>query len=615
MRQRRTFRTILKLQLAAASPTPTALTLPDALHLFSSRSGDSDDEKKTVRAGRRRRVEPAGTGGRERAQAPSRRRQESERPAARPSSSATSRPAARPRPATSRPAGTMPSLPLGRMSPVMIAGLLIVACICIGAFLLLGGGGDDSDDVVYQPPAVATREIAPTEPALPTNTPRPFVPPSTSGEGQTWLVMLYQDADDKILEEDIYLDLNEAERVGSSDSVHIVAQVDRYRGGYQADGNWTSARRYYITHDTDLGRVGSELVADLGEVNMSDGATLVDFATWAIDTFPADRHVLILSDHGMGWPGGWSDPDPGGRGDPSIPLAARLGDELYLNELDEALQAIRDSTGVGEFEMIGLDACLMGHLEVFAALAPHARYAVASQETEPALGWAYTSFLDALIRNPDVDGAGLGQLIVDSYIDEDQRIVDADARADLLRGGSPMGGLFGLFGPPSAEQLAQQMSQGSTLTAVDLAEIPALMEGVDGLAYVLQGSDQAAVARARTYAQSFTRGAALLPRPGQPGSTAGTRERQRRGATGSRRRAGGTRPRRDRRKARREKGRGDRHLDLFSQLAALQLATDRRRVVHGDRQPLCRRLAVGRSPGLPLCGPPLRQDVDRPRHP
>ncbi|MFO7743286.1 MAG: hypothetical protein R6X31_13340 [Anaerolineae bacterium] len=32
--------------------------------------------------------------------------------------------------------------------------------------------------------------------------------PGTSSEGQTWLVMLYQNADDKILEQDIYVDLN-----------------------------------------------------------------------------------------------------------------------------------------------------------------------------------------------------------------------------------------------------------------------------------------------------------------------------------------------------------------------------------------------------------------------
>jgi hypothetical protein len=149
---------------------------------------------------------------------------------------------------------------------------------------------------------------------------------------------------------------------------------------------------------------------------------------------PADKHVLILSDHGMGWPGGWSDPAPGGRGDPSIPLAAALGDELYLMELDEALGEIRDRTGLEQFELIGLDACLMGHLEVLSVLAPHARYAVASQETE----------------------------------------------------------------------LAQQMGRDITLTAYDLAAIPELQDSLNDLAFTLQGTDQALVARARNYAQSFT---------------------------------------------------------------------------------------------------------------
>ena len=40
---------------------------------------------------------------------------------------------------------------------------------------------------------------------------------AVSAPGQTWTVMIYQDADDKILEKDIYIDLNEAELVGSSD--------------------------------------------------------------------------------------------------------------------------------------------------------------------------------------------------------------------------------------------------------------------------------------------------------------------------------------------------------------------------------------------------------------
>jgi hypothetical protein len=500
MFKKRAFDRFPRLQPATAGPEPGPARWPSSFHLFAAGSEGSQDGKKTVRAGRRRRAEPAGPEGRERATTPSRRRPESERPVTRPSSGTTSRPTTQPRPSVSIP--SLSGLPFGRLSPVMIVGLLVLGCICVVAFLLFSRS--DQGDMVYEPAAATTRPAGPTEPALPTDTPRAFVPPSTSGQGQTWLVMLYQDADDKVLEQDIYVDLNEAERTGSTDRVHIVAQVDRYRAGYQGDGNWTSTKRFYVTQDADLGRVGSQQVADLGEVNMSDGATLVDFVTWAVDTFPADKYALILSDHGMGWPGGWSDSEPSGGGDRSIPLAARLGDELYLMELDEALQTIRDRTGLAQFEMIGLDACLMGHLEVFAALAPHARYAVASQETEPALGWAYTSFLEALVRDPDMDGAELARLIVDSYIREDQRIVDDQARAELLRAGSPLGGLMGLFGPPSAEQVAQQMGQGSTLTAVDLAALPALLDSVNELAYLLQSVDQAQVARARTYAQTFT---------------------------------------------------------------------------------------------------------------
>jgi hypothetical protein len=321
--------------------------------------------------------------------------------------------------------------------------------------------------------------------------------------------MLYQDADDQILEQDIYLDLNEAERVGSSDRVQIVTQIDRYSAGFQGDGDWSSARRYYVTRDEDLDRVGSQLVEDLGEANMSGGETLVDFATWAIQTFPADKHVLIMEDHGMGWPGGWTDPAPGGRGSPQTPLESALGDQLYLMELAQALEEIRDRTGLEQFELVGMDACLMSHLEVLSALTPHARYAVASQETEPSVGWAYAAFLEDLVANPDMGGAELGQLIVSTYIREDERIVDDEARAEFLRGGSPLGGLFDLLGGStgstmSAQQLAQQMSQNVTLAALDLAAVPQLTAVFNDFSFALQGARQQDVAEARNYAQSFT---------------------------------------------------------------------------------------------------------------
>jgi hypothetical protein len=342
----------------------------------------------------------------------------------------------------------------------MSIGTIVLLALLYFAFRLFTGGSDPglnpaepTSDLpgVFGPPAAG----APTSPLADLSTPTPAKPrptrtpaPAGAASGDKWLVMLYQDADDEILEKDIYLDLNEAEQAGSSANVQIVAQVDRYQGAYTGDGDWVSARRYFVTQDDDLQRVNSELVADLGEANMADGNTLVDFATWAIQNYPADKYALILSDHGMGWPGGWTDPTSRAGGDESMPLGSRLGDAIYLHELDKALGDIRSQTGLEKFDLIGMDACLMGHLEVLSGMADHARYAVTSQETEPALGWAYAAFLDALNANPGMDGAELGKAIVETYISDDQRIVNDQARADFAGPGQLFGGLFGVGNIP-----------------------------------------------------------------------------------------------------------------------------------------------------------------------
>jgi hypothetical protein len=357
---------------------------------------------------------------------------------------------------------------------------------------IFGGSGEDTP---------ATEESAQADVPVadaPTAIPVDFTPQAVANDGQTWTVMIYQDADDQILEKDIFTDFNEAERVGSTDHVQIVAQLDRFKGAFRGDGNWSGARRYYVTKDDDLSKINSKVMEDLGEVNMSDPATLVDFATWAIKTFPADHYVLILSDHGMGWPGGWTDGDMENDvvASERIPLVKVLGNALYLNQLDDALGQIRKGAGIEKFDVVGMDACLMSQLEVLSMLEPHSRYAVTSEETEPALGWAYTAFLQAVADNPGISAADLSKSVVKTYIDGDQRIVDDEARNDFVRelGGSRA----------SAAQMAKEMSEDVTLAAIDLSKIPALSGSVDELAYALQSDDQSTIAGARSHALAFT---------------------------------------------------------------------------------------------------------------
>jgi hypothetical protein len=479
------------------------------MYLFSS------DDRERVEVTRRRRGDGGSASGRERAEAPSRRREDE---------------GAAPAP---RSVGGMGS-PGGNISASLIASLIQVffalplplkgAVLLIGCCVLTVGGylylqsptAGNTVEAPFSEPATTEPFAALPEPATSTprpgsisaaspatETPRAANAPSVPSSGSKWLVMLYQDATDKVLDQDIFVDMNEAERTGSTDRVRIVSQIERYRGRGQSSSAWPTAKRFYVTRDQDLHTVHSQQLVDLGRVNMADPKTLIDFVTWAVKAYPSDKYVLILSDHGMGWPGGWSDPSASGSGNSRIPLAARIGNLLYLNDLDKALGTIRSQTGIDKFELIGLDACLMSQIEVLDALAPHGRYAVVSEETEPSLGWAYTSFLDGLIGNPNMTGAGLAQSIVKTYIVDDQRIVDDQARAEFVGRGTTMGGIFSAAAP-SASQVAQELGQEVTLTAVDLQTIPSLMSSLNNYAFALQQADPRAIAQARSYAQSYT---------------------------------------------------------------------------------------------------------------
>ena len=363
---------------------------------------------------------------------------------------------------------------------IIITAIVVILCLCLCVIALILGtillsrntGSTNTPDTSVTPSTSST----PITQDLPDSNP----------QTQTWLVLFYFDADSVELEEDILFDLSEVEMVGSTDRVKMVAQIDRSAEAYTGDGNWTSARRYYLTQDNDLNTINSQLITDLGEVDMGNSNTLVDFATWAIQTYPADKVVLIMSDHGAGWPGGWTDDSP----------QDASGNWIHLNDLEGALGQIIADTGIRQFELVGMDACLMSMLEVYNGLAPYSHYAVASQETEPSLGWAYASFLGDLAAQPEMSGADLGRAIVESYVIEDQRILNDEARQRMLSS-------YGRSDAISASEYAQEKITDVTISAIDLSALPPLNASLDNFLNALKNVDQTKVAEARTYAQTF----------------------------------------------------------------------------------------------------------------
>lgn len=289
--------------------------------------------------------------------------------------------------------------------------------------------------------------------------------PSEDGE-RNWLIMLYQNADDEVLEFDITFDVNTAEKVGSIDEVAIVAQLDRYTGSYDGDGDWSGSRRYYLTPDGNIDVINSSIANDLGEVDSGDVNTLVDFVLWAMETYPANHYMLVMSDHGAGWFGGYTDGDNGNQ------------DGIYLPALESALQYITSQTGVNKLDIIGFDACLMAELEVWSAVAPYAQIGIGSEETESSTGWAYAAYLQRLVDNPGMSAEDLSRAVVETFVEDDL--------AYDLYGGNPA-----------------SVMRYSTLSAIRLDSIPTLVSSLDGLASALQYVDQGSVAEARTYTRAY----------------------------------------------------------------------------------------------------------------
>ena len=139
---------------------------------------------------------------------------------------------------------------------------------------------------------------------------------------------------------------------------------------------------------------------NMGDGSMTEPKTLTSFIKYCNDNFSANRNILVLWDHGGGSVTGYGY-DQRHKSSPSMSLAG----------IDEALE----KSGV-KFDFIGFDACLMATAETALVLDKYADYMIASEETEPGIGWYYKNWLTKLGKNSSLSTLDVGQIIVDDYI-------------------------------------------------------------------------------------------------------------------------------------------------------------------------------------------------------
>ena len=101
-----------------------------------------------------------------------------------------------------------------------------------------------------------------------------------------WTVLVYiNGAND--LETYGILNMNQMEKVGSTEDMNIVTQFKRIGGRYDnSNGDWSDTRRYYVDRGTDASTVTSTLISQASGVDMGNPATLQEFVDWAWRPFP-----------------------------------------------------------------------------------------------------------------------------------------------------------------------------------------------------------------------------------------------------------------------------------------------------------------------------------------
>ncbi len=224
-----------------------------------------------------------------------------------------------------------------------------------------------------------------------------------------WTLLVYMCADND-LERYALQDLNELETIGSNKNVSVIVQIDRSAGFDTSDGNWTTTRRYYVTRDSDTSRIGSALLEDLGELDMSSESVLCDFIHWGTANYPADYYVLVLWDHGRGWQ----------TRAQTLALERQIKainyDQSSMKEMN--LDQLHSALALGpKLNIVLFDACLMGMLEVAFAIKDSADIMVASEDNIPASGQPYHLLISTLQSKPDMTPYEFSTAIVNSYVD------------------------------------------------------------------------------------------------------------------------------------------------------------------------------------------------------
>ncbi len=228
---------------------------------------------------------------------------------------------------------------------------------------------------------------------------------TATGRLPYWTVMVYMAADNNLSVYGI-MNIDAMEAAGFNPDVQVLVQ---------AEFNPTELAQYGCTPQTCFNRpnyntfryvftgAGTPTLGpdgptiDIGNVDMTNPATLKQFVQWGEQTAPAQHYVLVLWNHGGGFTGLLADE------------TSNPGHSMSLPELHTAL------TGLPSIDVVDFDMCLMASYETLVELQGLAQTAVFSEEVIPGSGDPYQTILAAMQGNPTADPKTVAKIWADQY--------------------------------------------------------------------------------------------------------------------------------------------------------------------------------------------------------
>ncbi|HSW29179.1 MAG TPA: clostripain-related cysteine peptidase [Longimicrobiales bacterium] len=219
-----------------------------------------------------------------------------------------------------------------------------------------------------------------------------------------WTVMVYMAADNNLAVSGIF-DIDELEAAGTNPEVQVLVQAEFNPTQLSLQGCTASCFnrpnfntfRYRLTGAQPSVTGPNGAATDIGNRDMTSPAQLTEFVSWAKQTAPAERYILVLWNHGGGYTG-------------------LLQDETSAGSALMTLSGLRTAlSSVGTIDIIDFDMCLMAGYETLYSIRDVAKYAVFSEEVVPGDGNPYDTWLAAVHSRTASDPSAVAVALVDAF--------------------------------------------------------------------------------------------------------------------------------------------------------------------------------------------------------